>query len=99
MLLLPATVIYMPLVVPLAVPHATVSAWAIAQPLVLTMLGPLALGLLIKQRSETWAERLQPTLSTASSVALVVLMAGTMLANLGTIFNFLSPGPVLPQYC
>src|SRR3954465_13432796 len=91
-LLLPATVIYMPLVVPLALPHSTVSAWAIARPLVLTMLAPLALGLLIKHRFESWAERLRPGLSKASSVALVILIAATIVANLGAITNVFGTG-------
>src|SRR5690606_30585684 len=44
-LLLPLTIVYMPVVVPLALPAAEVSAGAIATPLVITMLLPLAFGL------------------------------------------------------
>ncbi|MDB6032235.1 MAG: Bile acid:sodium symporter [Verrucomicrobiales bacterium] len=97
-LLLPATVVYMPLVVPLTLPHATVSAWAIARPLVLTMLAPLAVGLLIKERFDSWAERLRPPLGKASSVALVVLVGGTVLANLGEILNLFGSGAILAAF-
>lgn len=94
-LLLPATVLYMPLVVPLALPQATVSAWAIAKPLVLTMLAPLALGLVLKERSHTWAERFQPMLGKAASVILVVLIAATFLANFAAIVNVFGTGAIL----
>ena len=43
----------MPVVVPLALPDADVRAWAIARPLVLTMLLPFAAGLLLR----AWSER------------------------------------------
>src|SRR4051794_31900099 len=74
-LLLPATVLYMPLIVPLVVPDATVNAGAIARPLLLTMLVPLVMGLFVKERFPSWAEGLQPIMGKASSIALVVLVA------------------------
>lgn len=94
-ILLPATVVYMPLVVPLLVPEAEVSAWAIARPLVVTMLLPLAAGLLVRGQSQFWAERLQPVMGRASSVALVVLVAATLLLNLGGILGVFGTGAIL----
>lgn len=86
-LLLPATIIYMPLAVPLLVPGAALSAGAIARPLVSSMLLPLALGLLVKARAPRWARRLQPLMGKASSYALVALVASTLLANLSGILD------------
>lgn len=94
-ILLPATVVYMPLVVPLLVPEAEVSAWAIARPLVVTMLLPLAAGLLVRGQSQFWAARLQPVMGRASSVALVVLVAATLLLNLGGILGVFGTGAIL----
>ena len=94
-ILLPATVVYMPLVVPLLVPEAEVSAWAIARPLVVTMLLPLAVGLLVRGQSQFWAERLQPVMGTASSIALIVLVAATLLLNLGGILGVFGTGAIL----
>jgi hypothetical protein len=59
-LLLPVTVVYMPLVVPLIAPDADVSAGAIATPLVLTNLLPLAVGMVVLARLPKVAERLRP---------------------------------------
>src|SRR5690554_2531439 len=57
-LLLPVTIIFMPIVVPLAIPEVSVSAMAIATPLFLTMLLPLAFGFFIKATVSHWAIRL-----------------------------------------
>lgn len=62
-ILLPASVAFMPLVIPLVVPEAEVGAWAIARPLVLTMLLPLAVGLLVREQAQAWAERLRPVMA------------------------------------
>lgn len=88
-LLLPATIVYMPIVVPLALPEAPVSALAIAVPLVLTMLLPLAVGLLVRARSERWAGRLRPGTGRISTVSLGVLILAIVLANLPGIRDVL----------
>jgi BASS family bile acid:Na+ symporter len=81
-LLLPVTVVTMPVVVPLALPDAEVSAMAIARPLVLTMLLPLVAGLATREYFAAAAMRLQPLMGRLSTLALVVLVAATLLANL-----------------
>ena len=88
-LLLPATILYMPVVVPLALPDARVSALAIAVPLVVTMLLPLAAGLVVRALSDRWAARLQPGSAKVSTVSLVVLVLATVLANLRGILAIL----------
>src|SRR5512137_1035406 len=45
------TVVYMPLAVPLLVKGLTVSAWAIAKPMLLLVLVPLVIGVVIQGRS------------------------------------------------
>lgn len=94
-LLLPATVIYMPLAVPLALPDTRVNAGAIAMPLFLTMLLPLAIGMMIHERFSDWAERVHPIMSKVSSVALIVLVAATLLANLGNVLGMFRTGAIL----
>ncbi len=94
-LLLPVTVAYMPIVVPLAVPDAEVSAGAIAMPLVLTMLLPLAVGLFVRARSPGWAGRLKPIMGKVSSAALVLLIAATLLTNLQAIMGIFGEGAIL----
>ncbi len=94
-LLLLTTVVYLPLVVPLALPAAPVSATSIATPLVWTMLLPLGIGLVVAARAPTWAERLQPILGPVSTVALVLLFVTTVLVNFGAILGVFGTGAIL----
>jgi predicted Na+-dependent transporter len=80
--LLPATIVYMPIVVPLELPDAGVSAFSIARPLVLTMLLPLGIGLVGRAQAPQSARRVQRPMGRLSTISLVVLVAATVLANL-----------------
>ena len=95
LLLLPATVIYLPIVVPMALPEAEVSAGAIALPLVLTMLLPLGAGLLVRTHSARWAMRLQPVMGKVSTISLMVLVGTTVLLNFRAILGLFGTGAVL----
>jgi len=94
-LLLIVTMVYMPFVVPAVLPEADVRAGAIAAPLVTTMLLPLALGLFIAARNEGWAHSLEPVANKISTVALVVLIAITIVLHFGSILTVLSFATVL----
>lgn len=93
-LLLLVTIVYMPVVVPLIAPDATVNARAIATPLVLTMLVPLGIGLLVDAWAEPLSDRLLPILNKAASAALVVLIALTMLMNYESLLSVFGTGAV-----
>jgi bile acid:Na+ symporter, BASS family len=94
-LLVVVTIGYMPIVVPLIAPDAQVSAISIATPLLLTMLLPLGIGLFVDAKFERWADRLQPLMNKASSAALVVLLATTVLTNGRRLLDVLGTGAVL----
>jgi BASS family bile acid:Na+ symporter len=94
-LLVVVTIGYMPIVVPLIAPDAEVSAISIATPLVLTMLLPLGIGLFVDAKFENLADRLQPIMNKASSIALVVLLVTTILTNWGRILNVFGTGAIL----
>jgi len=97
-LLLPVTIAYMPLVVPLALPEAHVSAAAIARPLVLAMLLPLSVGLLFRKWKLDRATRLRPLLGTISTVALVTLMLSAILRDLSGIGGILRLSVILATF-
>jgi BASS family bile acid:Na+ symporter len=84
-LLVPMTVVFMPLIVPVLAPEASVDPVAIAVPLALTMLLPLAFGLIVTQVSRSWAQRLQPFMRTVSTISLAVMLVTTLLVNLGDV--------------
>ena len=81
-LLMTATIVYMPIVLPLLIPGAHIGPWPIAKPLVTVMLIPLTLGLLVKARKQSFASRLEPFLRRASTVALLLAIALVLGANL-----------------
>jgi predicted Na+-dependent transporter len=94
-LLLPVTVVYLPLVLPLVLPGVNVDAGDIALPLFLSLLLPLGVGLFVKARWSRWPERLQPVLGKLSTVALVVLIGTTFLVNFHAIVSVLGEGAIL----
>ena len=77
------TVIYMPLAVPLLVKGLTVSAWAVAKPMLVLVLVPLVTGVAIQMRSPSTASFLQPLVKkgtgwdTVLMLIVVVVMYGT----------------------
>lgn len=94
-LLVPLTVVLMPIVVPLLAPEVTVSASAIALPLAVTLILPLAIGLVVKDRVPRWADVLQPIASTLSSISLVALLVLTIAGNLRNTADIVASRAVL----
>jgi len=80
-LLMLVTIVYAPIVIPLAIPGATASVWSIAQPLIFMMLLPLGIGLFVKARYEETAVSLQPTFSQASSISLIFMAVLMLIVN------------------
>lgn len=64
-----------------------VRAGAIARPLVLSMLLPLALGLLVRAWAPRWAQKLQPVMGKTSTYALLALVVSSVLVNLPGILD------------
>jgi BASS family bile acid:Na+ symporter len=69
------TVVYMPLAVPLLVKGLTVSAWAIAKPMLLLVLVPLVIGVVIQSRSASTASWLQPLVKKGTDLDTVLMLA------------------------
>lgn len=84
-LLMVATVVYMPLVLPLLLPGVEVNPWDIAQSLIVLMLVPLAIGLLIKAHSPDVADHWGPVMNKISSLAILVLLVVGLGLNLSNI--------------
>jgi BASS family bile acid:Na+ symporter len=97
-LLLIVTMIYMPVIVPLVLPDAEVSAASIAKPLLWTMLLPLAIGHFVEAKFSKWAKRLAPVTGKVSTVALIVLLVTTFLANLQGILNVIGRGAIFAAF-
>jgi BASS family bile acid:Na+ symporter len=68
------TVVYMPLMVPLLVSGLTVSAWAVAKPMLVLVLLPLVIGVVIQSRSASTASRLQPVVKKGTGLDTVLML-------------------------
>jgi BASS family bile acid:Na+ symporter len=68
------TVVFMPLAVPLMIKGLTVSAWAIARPMVMVILIPLAAGLLILYFLPAFGSRMQPAVRRITQMATIVML-------------------------
>jgi BASS family bile acid:Na+ symporter len=72
-------VVFVPLVLPQIVPGVSVTAWAIAQPLIVLVLVPFVVGLAIRQRSERIAGKLHPIIKKIALIALMACLPPTVL--------------------
>jgi bile acid:Na+ symporter, BASS family len=86
-LLTAVTIIYMPIVVPLLFPHARTSAMAIATPLILTMLLPIALAFAVKAFLPNVAARFSRPMARISTIALLAVVATTIVPNVRAILS------------
>ena len=74
LLLLIVTIFFMPIVVPLIFPGASVSAWDIAKSLMFSMLIPLVLALLFRTRFESIAKRILPVFAKLTNLSILILL-------------------------
>ena len=93
-LLIVVSIVYMPLVVPLLSPGSEISPWAIANPLVLTMLLPLAVGLLVKRLAPTTGPIL-PVLRVVTNVSLLTLIDMSSALHLPLVIGVSGSGAIL----
>jgi len=98
-LLMVGTVIYAPIVVPLAIEGAEVSAWDIASSLIVLMLVPLGIGLFIKARYEEFADSIVANVGQIANVGLLIGMSAALLVSwrdvLGAIGTWIFIGTAL----
>jgi predicted Na+-dependent transporter len=103
LLLVPATVVFLPFYVPLAMAHPSLrglsyvpsSVFAVGIPLLSTLFLPLLLGLAIKAIAPQWAARLVPIGGKVASIALVVEVVATFAANFRELIDILKTGAML----
>lgn len=88
-LLMVATIIYMPIVLPLLLPGVQINPWDIAKSLIVIMLLPLAIGLLVKSHSSDTAAHWQPLFAKTSSLTLIVLLVVALGLNVSNIIDLI----------
>ena len=88
-----ATVIYLPLALPLLIPGITMDTTAIAMPLLLQVLLPLGLGLLMNARYDEEAEMARPIMSEIANLSLALMLI-LNLGNVKEVFGLLGTGAI-----
>jgi bile acid:Na+ symporter, BASS family len=86
------TVVLMPLIAPILIPGLTIDAWALAKPLLLTILLPLMIGAAIRNYADTTASKIFPAvkmfalLTTMTTIVWALVLYGpAMLDTAGSL--------------
>lgn len=85
MVLMVATIAFMPLILPRLLDGASISAWAITQPLLQQMLLPLVVGMALFAVVPQLVAVIQPWIAAVSNIALYVLLSATILGYLDAL--------------
>ena len=94
-LLVVVTIAYMPLVLPRLVPAGEVSAGAVARPLVITMLAPLAAGMIVRPLVKGIIPRVLPLLARITNISLIALVVLSLGLNLTTVRGVFGTGAII----
>jgi BASS family bile acid:Na+ symporter len=94
-LLMVATVAYVPIVLPALLPGVSVNALEIAKSLVVLMLLPLGFALAIKARYADAADSARPVFAQLANFGLMGVMATLLLLNWRTILETIGTGAIL----
>ncbi len=94
-LLIIATIIIMPIALPLLLTGVEVSFWDIASGLIILMLIPLALSLFVRARWQPIAEAAQPFFAQASSLSLLLLLVLMLVLNFSSIVSLIGSGGLM----
>jgi len=91
-LLMVVTVIYMPIVLPLFLSNVEINPWDIAKSLIVMMLLPLGIGLFMNSRWQQTSKELEGLMSSASSVAILLMLVGAIILQWSAIVSLIGTG-------
>jgi bile acid:Na+ symporter, BASS family len=95
MLLMVATVVYTPVVLPQVLSGISVDAWAVATSLLLQLLLPIAVGMLAIQFLPRIAKRVQPLAGWLGNITLYVLLGATLIGYFPNMIAIVGTGAIL----
>jgi BASS family bile acid:Na+ symporter len=94
-LLTAGTLVFMPFVLPLIIPGLEANPWKIAQPLLLFIVAPLAIGMLLNAVAPTTADRIRRSVLVISNLSLVALFVLLVTLNLRALLGVIGSGAIL----
>jgi predicted Na+-dependent transporter len=92
--LMVATVVYLPLVLPWLLEGVSVDAWDIARSLIVLMLLPLAIALAVRAHWPRTAAEYQPLMAKTSTLALLVLLVVGFGLNVSNVLDLVGTGGI-----
>ena len=93
-LLTVGTTLFMPFALPLMIPGLQASPWSIAQPLVVFILAPLAVGMLLRSRKAIPLATLQPILVKLGNASVLVLLTLLLALYFRDLLGVLGSGAI-----
>ncbi len=94
LLLTAGSAVFMPFVLPLLMPELSAEPWPLLQPLLFTMLLPLAVGMVTKSQFERWSGRLRFVLTRVSNISMVLTVVLLVGLNFRAILGTFGSGAV-----
>ncbi len=94
-LLLAGTIIAMPIIMLLVTDAASISAWAIARPLLLSMVLPLGVGFIVRPLHPELARRAVPVLRTILTISLWIMVGLSLFLNRSAVAGIFGEGAIL----
>ncbi len=88
------TIVFLPILLPMLIPGQSADPWPILRPLLFTMLVPLAVGMLIRSRSEQWAARLRLAFGRLSNLSMIVAVVVLVVLHFEAIIGTFGSGAV-----
>ena len=92
-----ATVVLMPIFVPLMMPGLTLSIWALAKPLLVLILMPMILGILIRIYSTRVADKIFPAIKMTAGITTVLSLVSVLLIYFREFIKVLGSFAILGQ--
>lgn len=94
MVLMVATVVIAPVMLPFVIEGLEVNAWGIAQSLFLQMLLPIIVGMIVAQVVSSFADSIQPWVARIGNIALYVVLGATIVGYWPEIRDLLGTGAI-----
>ncbi|KKG13933.1 hypothetical protein EO98_01200 [Methanosarcina sp. 2.H.T.1A.6] len=94
-LLIVASIIIMPIILPFLLPGVQITFWDIASGLIFLMLIPLALSLFVRARWEEVAASVQPYAAQASNISLLFLLVLMLVMNWSNVVSLFGSGGLI----
>ena len=88
------TILFLPFVLPWLVPGLTASPWSIAKPLVLTIVVPMAAGMVIQKIAAPVSQRAAPILAKIGTLCLLVLFILLIALNVKALLGVIGSGAI-----